>query len=403
MDFRLSPEDEAFRREVRDFIKKNWDPKGFDGHSINVRSWDFDNPESRANDHEFRRKLVEKGWYTMHWPKEYGGQDASVSRQFVYGEELAYANAPAGQPAANITGALMFHGSDWMKQYFLPRMASGDLEWAQGFSEPNAGTDLANLQTRAVEDGDDFVITGQKIWSSGAHLADWYHVLVRTDPSAPKHRGISYFALQIRGEKGDRPEGLTLRPLYDMMGRWRWCEVFMDGVRVPKQNMIGELNRGWYAAMTTLNFERTGSEGPARHIGILDRFISLMRKTRFNGEPILNDPIVRHKLADIRVILEADRMLAYRVVWMQARGDVPQAEGAISGYRNQVTAKFHFWPVLAKIIQDYGILNQGESRAPYNGYYGANLGLASSIGFGGGGGILLGPNIIAQRGLGLPR
>ena len=403
MDFREDPQDQAFRTEVRDFINNNWDDKGFDGHSMSVRSWDFDMVESRENDKEFVKKLVDKGWYTMTWPKEFGGGDYPISQQFIYKEELAYANAPNGSPQSNITGALMFHASDEVKDEFLPRMANGDIEWAQGFSEPNAGTDLASLQTRAVEDGDDFVITGQKIWSSGAHLADWYHVLVRTDPEAPKHRGITYLLVNLKDEEGTRPDGLTLRPLYDMMGRWRWCEVFMDGLRVPKKYVLGEVNRGWYAAMTTLNFERTGTEGPVRHIGILERFIDMLKETTFNGEPVLSNPMVRHKLADLRVTIEADRQLANRVAWMQARGDVPQHEGAISGLRNQVTAKLHFWPVLAKIIGDYGILNRGEGRAPHNGYYGAYNAISLSLGFGGGGGILLGPNIIAQRGLGLPR
>jgi alkylation response protein AidB-like acyl-CoA dehydrogenase len=282
-------------------------------------------------------------------------------------------------------------------------MARNEVHWAQGFSEPNAGTDLANLQTRAVEDGDDFVVTGQKIWSSASHFADWYHVLVRTDPSAPKHRGITYLAMQLRDEKGVYTPGVTLRPLYDMLGRRRWNEVFMDEVRVPKRNMIGELNRGWYAAMTTLNFERTGVDGPARHIGVLDRFIALMRKVKLNGQPVLSDPITRHKLADLRIRVETDRMLAYRVLWMESRGDVPQAEGAISGYMNQVTAKLHFWPTLAGVIEEYAACLKGESRAPGNGVYGTNADLALCLGFGGGGGILLGPNIIAQRGLGLPR
>ena len=134
------------------------------------------------------------------WPEEWGGADAPLGKQFVYQEELAYANAPAGTPASNITGAIMLHASDEMKQRFLPRMAKNEVDWAQGFSEPNAGTDLASLQTRAVEDGDDFVVTGQKIWSSGSHFADWYHVLVRTDPSAPKHRGITYLMMQLKDE-----------------------------------------------------------------------------------------------------------------------------------------------------------------------------------------------------------
>lgn len=177
----------------------------------------------------------------------------------------------------------------------------------------------------------------------------------------------------------------------------------MDEVRVPKSHIIGEVDRGWYAAMTTLNFERTGSASAARHIGILERFMQLMRRTKFNGEPVLKDPLVRHKLADLRVILEADRMLGYRVAWMQAKGEVPQAEGAIQGYRNQLTMNRHLWPTLSSIILDYKLAEKGEARAPHNGIYGTNNHLMLSVGFGGGGGILLGPNIIAQRGLGLPR
>ena len=162
-------------------------------------------------------------------------------------------------------------------------MADNSIDWAQGFSEPNAGTDLANLQTRAVEDGDDFVVTGQKIWSSGSHFSNWYHVMVRTDPNAPKDRGITYLIMQLKDQNGEQMPGITLRPLYDMLGRRRWNEVFMDEVRVPKRQLIGEVNRGWYAAMTTLNFERTGIESASRLIGVLDRFIDSMSKTKFNG------------------------------------------------------------------------------------------------------------------------
>lgn len=340
----------------------------------------------------------------MGWPKAWGGQDAPLSKQMVYAQELAYADGPNGAPAGNITGALMFHASDEVKHDFLPKMARNEVDWAQGFSEPNAGTDLASLTTRGVEDGDDFVVTGQKIWSSGSHFADWYHVLVRTDPSAPKHRGITYLIMQLKDESGEQMPGITLRPLYDMLGRHRWNEVFMDDVRVPKSHLIGEVNRGWYAAMTTLNFERTGgAAGAAGALGVLDRFLTTMRQIKVNGTPILSNPIVRHKLADLRIMLETDRMLAYRVAWMQSQGQVPEAEGAIAGYRSQVTQKFHFWPTLGSIIGEYSVLLKGEKRAPGNGIYGTNADLSLAMGFGGGGGLSLGPNIIAQRGLGLPR
>jgi alkylation response protein AidB-like acyl-CoA dehydrogenase len=403
MDFRFSPEDEAFRQEVRAFLKKEWDPKDYDAYAMNVWSYDFDNAAAREHAKDFQKKLIEKGWWTMSWPKEWGGQEAPIGKQLVYGEELAYYNAPAGHPQGNVAGAIMVHGTDWFKKTYLPRMADNTIDWAQGFSEPNAGTDLANLQTRAVEDGDDFVVMGQKIWSSGSHFANWYHVLVRTDPSAPKHRGITYLAMQIKDDQGNQMPGVTLRPLYDMLGRRRWNEVFMDEVRVPKRQLIGEVNRGWYAAMTTLNFERTGAEGAVRLVGVLDRFIDLMKRVKFNGESPLKDPVIRHQLANARITLEADRMLAYRVAAIQAQGGIPEKEGMMSGYRALATAKFVFWPTLAKAIGPYAALLKGEKRAPANGIYGTNYALSMTTGFGGGGGLLLSPNLIAQRGLGLPR
>lgn len=402
MDFRLSPEAETFRDEVRAFLKENWDPRDFEAHSINVRSIDFANAESRKHDHEFIKKLVDKGWYTMHWPEEFGGANAPFDNQFVYMEELGYADAPEGTPSANITGAIMFHGSDWLKEQFLPKMATADIDWAQGYSEPNAGTDLASLQTRGVEDGDDIVVTGQKIWSSGSHFSNWYHILVRTDPSAPKHRGITYLAMQLTDDDGNMMPGITLRPLYDFFGTRRWNEVFMDEVRVPKRYLIGEMNRGWYAAMTTLNFERTGIDNAARQIGVFDRFITMARDVKFNGESILNNGVTRHQLADLRVTLEIDRMLAYRVAAMQAAGEVPQAEGAMSGWRVLHTSKYWLWPTFARALGPYIALHKPESRAPGDGIYGTHYMLSQNES-GGGGGIALGANIIAWRGLGLPR
>ena len=403
MDFSTNPADEAFRAELREFLAKEWDPKDYDAYAMNVWSYDYDNPGARDHAENFQKKLIDRGWWTMAWPEEYGGQDAPISRQLVYSEEMAYHNAPASQPQANVAGAIMIHGTDWMKDTFLDGMRNNTVNWAQGFSEPNAGTDLASLSTRGVEDGDDFVVTGQKIWSSGSHFANWYHVLVRTDPEAPKHRGITYLAMQLKDDEGNQMPGITLRPLYDMLGRRRWNEVFMDEVRVPRHQIIGEVNRGWYAAMTTLNFERTGIDSAARLIGVLDRYLQEMRGVMFNGESPLKDDVIRHILADARITLEADRMLAYRVAWMQANGEVPQAEGAISGYRALATAKFTFWPALAKAIGPYRALLKGESRAPGDGKYGTNYALSMTTGFGGGGGLALGPNIIAQRGLGLPR
>ena len=401
MDLTFSAEDETFRQEIREFLRKEWDPKDYNT-DLNVFGYDFDNPEYRAHAKAFQQKLIEKGYWTMSWPTEWGGEGASLTKQVVYADEMAYAGAPQGSPGANITGAMMFHADPSIKKEFLGGMAKNEIDWAQGFSEPNAGTDLANLSTRAVEDGDDFVVTGQKIWSSGSHYANWYHVLVRTDPSAPKHRGITYLIMQLKDEKGAQMPGITLRPLYDMFGRRRWNEVFMDEVRVPKRQIIGEVNRGWYAAMTTLNFERASGTG-ARNIAVLEKFIAMARRLKFNGESILKDPIVRHKLADLRIRVETGRMLSLRLLWLQSKGEVPQTESLISNYYGSTMNKFHFWPTLGQIMGPYRALLQGEKRSPDNGMYGTNYALSMVTGYAGGGGILLAPNLIAQRGLGLPR
>ncbi len=401
MDFTFSPEDEAFREEVRAFVREEWDPRDYNT-DLNVFGYDFDNPDYRQHAAEFQQKLIEKGYWTMSWPTEFGGGGASLTKQVVYADELAYAGAPQGSPGANITGAIMYHADQSIKTEFLGKMAKNEIDWAQGFSEPNAGTDLASLTTRAVEDGDDFVVTGQKIWSSGSHYANWYHVLTRTDPSAPKHRGITYLMMQLKNDEGEQMPGLTLRPLYDMFGRRRWNEVFMDDVRVPKRQIIGEVNRGWYAAMTTLNFERAGGTG-ARNIAVLDQFMAMARKLKFNGKSVLDDPITRHKLADLRVRVEVGRALSLRLIWMQSKGEVPQTESLISNFYGSVMTKFHLWPTLAEIMGPYRSALQGEKRSPDNGMYGTNYALSMVTGYAGGGGILLSPGLIAQRGLGLPR
>jgi len=396
VDYRFSSEDEAFRQEVKDFLREEWHPVPY--RQYGGIAADMELPEIQAQTHEFTKKLVDKGWYTMSWPEEAGGQDAPAGRQIVYAEELAYAGAPQGAPAGNITGAIMIHGSPRLKSEFLPQMANGDIEWAQGFSEPNAGTDLASLQTRAVKDGDSYVVSGQKIWTSGAYRANWGHFLVRTDQDAPKHRGISYLVVDMK------TPGITLRPLYDMLGRHYWSEVFLDEVRVPADNMLGEENRGWYAAMTTLNFERTG--GPGRAAGLLahlDHFLDMCKETKFNGKPVLDDVTVKRQLADLRIQIEITRALSYRVAWVNSHGGEAVLEGSTLNYRSHLLTQFQFEPTLVKIIRYHRLFGIDEERALGHGMYGTRYTMDQGHGFAGGGGLWLAPNIIAQRGLGLPR
>jgi alkylation response protein AidB-like acyl-CoA dehydrogenase len=403
MDFRLSQEDQALQDEARAFARKEWGPvaKSKNWDEIGLLSPFHADPEALEAQRQFAKKLVKKGWYTMHWPTEYGGRAASITAQLAYREGMAYEGAPASFGGGLVAPVLMLHGADWQKKEFLPKMANADIEFAQGFSEPNAGSDLANLQTRAVRDGDDYIINGQKIWTSGAHYGEWYHVLVRTDPTAPKHRGISYILMQLRDDNGKVMPGITLRPLYDMTNTRRWSEVFFDNVRVPVRNLIGEENRGWYVAMTTLSFERSGIETAAHYLGELDDFIAALRRTKFNGTPVLTETLVRHRLADMRIELEARRMLSYRVAFMQSKGELPVKEASMGKAWGDMLGK-KFPAMLASILQEYGRIGLGDKRAPMGGYVGFRYAAMHGSGIGGGT-TEVQRNIIAQRGLGLPR
>ncbi len=229
---------------------------------------------------EWREKVVAKGWIAPSWPKKYGGADMSVVDQFVMNEEFAESGVPGnlgGFGVMMIGPTLIEHGSEDQKALHLSRILKGEVIWCQGYSEPGAGSDLASLQTRAVRDGDDYVINGQKIWTTGAQFADWMYMLVRTDPDAPKHRGITYLLVDMKSP------GVTVRPLTTLAGTQTFNEVFFEDVRVPVANRVGEENRGWYVGTTTLDFERS-SIGSA--IGVRKALESLIRRAKEGGAEI---------------------------------------------------------------------------------------------------------------------
>jgi len=203
---------------------------------------------------QFNKQLAKKGWIAPAWPKQYGGLGASHIEQMIFSEELAYRRAPNGQRVFSvgmIGPTLIVHGSEEQKAEHLPRITSGESAWCQGYSEPGAGSDLAALQTRAEHDGDDYVINGQKIWTTGAHVSDWMFMVARTDPEAPKHKGISFLLVDMKSP------GITVRPLINLADRHEFNEVFLEDVRVPRRNLVGAENNGWYVAMTLLDFERS--------------------------------------------------------------------------------------------------------------------------------------------------
>ncbi|MBI4236328.1 MAG: acyl-CoA dehydrogenase family protein [Chloroflexi bacterium] len=398
MDFRVSPEEETLRQRVREFVQREWNPDRDDASSNTVYSYDIGIDEAEQRIWDFARKLAKTGWFTMHWPKRYGGGEAPLGTQIAYREEMAYRKAPVALAGGHFAWTLIHHGQDWQRDYFLPRIATAEnFGLSQGMSEPGAGSDLANIQSRGVRDGDDWLITGQKMWNSGAHhpWTEWGYYLVRTDPDLPKHRGLTLFLIDLR------QPGVAIRPVYDGLGRRRWSEVFLDRVRVPAQNVIGEVNRGWYAAMTNFSFERVSVDIPARLSRAVDDLLDFARTARAGAAPSLSDPAARHLLADLKVQIETCRLVYYRVAWLQTRGEVPVKEASISKlWGDQLTSRVY--QALASLLGETGVLLPGNERAPLRGYLAANAWL-SGMNTIGGGTAEVQRNIVAQRGLGLPR
>ena len=254
MDFADSPEEAAFRDEVRKFLKDEL-PEGL-ARKGGGGAMFGGGGRSRGGDYfqklmPWLNKLSERGWVAPAWPKEYGGAGLTVIEQFILSQEMAMTGAPK---SPNVIGlgwvgpTLILHGTDEQKEKHLRPILDSKAWWCQGFSEPEAGSDLASIQTRAVRDGDDYIINGQKIWTSGAQIAQWMILLTRTDPDAPKHKGISYFLLDMK------TPGIEVRPLTNMAGSQDFNEVFFDNVRIPKENLVGEENRGWYIGTATRDF-----------------------------------------------------------------------------------------------------------------------------------------------------
>ena len=385
MEFGWNEDEQAFRGRVQRFIDDNWGggPGGEEA----------EDDSSRQAVQTYREALAENGWLTMAWPKEYGGQDASYMEQMIFAEESAFAGAPAGGGGVGLVGpTLIIHGTEEQRKEHLPKIARAEVAWCQGYSEPGSGSDLASLQTRAVRDGDGFVINGQKIWTSGAHRADWIHVLTRTDVDAPKHRGISYFMLDMR------TPGITVRPLEQMHGAHGFNETFFEDVRVPAANMIGEENRGWYVATTTLDFERSGVQ---RTAGVRMSYDSLVEhvKDPANGVELSN--VQRHTLAETRTEVEIARYVGYRVTWMQSQGLVPNYESSMAKVFGSELMQRNARRGI-NLLGLAGALKPESDYAVMGGQY-CQLYMSSVARTIAAGTSEVQRNIIATRGLGLPR
>ena len=393
MDFRLSPEEEAFRQEVVDWLKENL-PKDWSGDRF-TRDRD---PETWNIYRDFAGKLATKKWVAPAWPVDYGGLGLSVIQQLIFNEEMAYHQAPLGYSVIGVGWAgptIIVYGTEEQKRKHLGAITNAETMWCQGFSEPNAGSDLASLQTRAVRDGDDYVINGQKIWTSGAHLSDWCILLARTDPEATKHKGISYFLLDMK------TPGVTVRPLIDMMDNHAFNEMFFDNVRVPKDCLLGEENRGWYMAATTLDFERSSIGGAVGGRRMVEELVAYARDTKRNGKRLAEEVTVRVRLADAALEVEIGRMLSYRVASMQQRGLVPNYESSIAKLFN-TDMQFRLAKAGLEIMGLYGQLEPQSKYAPLRGKFERQYLWQTGM-IVGGGTPEIQRNIIAMRGLGLPR
>ncbi len=376
MDLSLSPAEQEFRDEVRGWLEANHPgptPEGDDAGFEFRRAW--------------QRKLNERGWAGLSWPEQYGGSGATLFEQAIFSEELARASAPQ---MANTLGLAMGgptvigHGTDAQKDRYLAPILSAEEIWCQGFSEPQSGSDLASLKTKAVRKGDEWVVTGQKVWTTMAHQAKWCMLLARTDPDAAKHRGLSYFLMDME------QEGVEIRPLRQITGEAEFNELFIEEARIPDENIVGGENNGWSVAITTLMHERAGLAF-ALQVGVQIELRELMDRARETGAS--KDPIIRQRFAQLYAEAQVLRLNAYRgLTKLQAHG-APGPEGSLG--------KWHWAEVnqsLTELAMDLAGPRAQLVDEPWT--YRYLRARANSIE---GGTTEILKNIVAERVLGLPR
>jgi len=391
MDFEFSEEERGFQGEVERFLEASLSDAVMDRNPEQL-SQTVDTPAKRA----FMRKLAERGWLGMSWPREYGGKELSGIHDFLLTEALSRHGAPQPGKGVGIVGkTLIRHGNERLKREFLPRIIRGEIEFAIGYSEPGAGSDAANMRLRAERDPErgGWVLSGQKTWTTSAHFADWYWVGARTDPDAPKHRGITLFLIPM-----DAP-GLTIHPTWTI-GDERTNEVYFDGVFVPDDRVVGEVNRGWTYICEALDLERFAM----MPVGPLEEKVEALcehvRAARRDDRPLARDPRARRAVARCTTELEVARMLQRRVISEAAKGRVPTVESSM--YKLFMTrAGQRVADCALGLLGPEGQLRAGEAEAPVGGRFERSYRytVVDTIG---GGTSEIQKNIIARRGLGLP-
>jgi alkylation response protein AidB-like acyl-CoA dehydrogenase len=386
MNFKLSEEEETFRQEVREFLATEL--------TDDVRGTIFiDTPEKI----EFVSKMAKRGWLGMGFPEEYGGSEKPMPlAQYILNQELEWERAPiVGKNVGVIANTIFHNGSEEMKQEFLPRIFRNEGQWAIVYTEPDAGSDLASMQCKAVLDGDEYVVNGQKRFITSAHFADYFWTAVRTDPDAPKHKGISMLIIDK-----DTP-GITITPMYCVgsAGAERTNEVYFDDVRVPKSRLVGEENRGWYYIMEALDYERFTIISFVPTIRRFEKLVEWVKQATVDGKRLADDPIVRRKIAHMAVLVEVGRMLELRCI-SAAANYVPNVEASMNKAWGGVV-----WSELTDAALDimgpHGYIWGGSDDAPLEGemvdqYLMAGHSRVAAAG------VDIARGIIARRLLGLP-
>jgi len=390
MDFKFSDAQEQLRKEVSSFLEDELRKGSFTTH---CDAW------MGGYSAEFSKKMGQRKWIGYCWPKDRYGQGKSFVDRLVITEEIVRFGAPAAAhwfADRQMGPSIIRHGTKEQQDFFLPRIAMGELVFGIGMSEPEAGCDLASLKTKATPDGDSYVINGQKVWTSGAHHINYIYLVARTDPDVPKHKGISEFIIDMK------TPGIDVRPLIDMTGGHHYNEVFFDNVRIPKSSLVGKLNNGWYQIAQQLDYERSGVERLMTNYPLLQDIIKYVKETQCNGQPLSKTVLARQSIADLFISFEAGRLLTYRVAWVLDQGKLPTTEAALAkafstSFEQQLAQ------VATQIPGLYGTLRQGSKGIPlaFRESPAESYLFSPAYTIQGGTNEIL-RNIIAGRGLGLP-
>lgn len=391
MEFQLTDQQEGFRADVCSFLTKEL--------TQDVRQSNHDPSEQGEYKwpfvKEFRKKLAKRGYLGIGWPKEYGGGGRDMLHQVLFFEEMDYHGAPSLSPSYTYLpmGIILF-GTEEQKSFFLPRLSSGDMDFFQGYSEPEAGSDLANLQCRAVAEGDEFVVNGQKLFSSKAHHSEWAFMLVRTNPDVRKHRGISMLLIDMHSP------GITLG-WYKTMAGWWHHGVHFDDVRVPRSNLLGELDQGWYHGMAILDYERAANGNPGAVMALYDQLLAYCNEIQPNGHSLIEESHVSNLLAELASEVQTARLTAYWVASMHANGEHPEGESTLVTLVMRETAR-KIDAAALDLLGPYANLWRGSKWAPLDGEMSYNYINNTYFSFAAGG-FDISRNVIANRGLQLPR